>query len=146
MLNVCCFHDDIFVLVYCKSPIWKEARKSQQKKIMMNLSHSYCARCSLQFDKKSIFDMHLSIVHKERVDIKEELSSFENEPNLGIEMVLLRCEPCDSSFETKTILDQHNSSYHEENRPLKCDICNYIFSKRSSLKLCCKNMYTFFQI
>ena len=26
----------------------------------------------MQFDKKSIFDMHLSIVHKERIEIKEE--------------------------------------------------------------------------
>ena len=32
----------------------------------------YCEMCSLQFDKKIIFIMHLSIVHKEVVDIKEE--------------------------------------------------------------------------
>ena len=32
----------------------------------------YCTKCSLQFDKKIIFDMHLSIVHKETMDIKKE--------------------------------------------------------------------------
>ena len=38
----------------------------------MNIKDFYCLRCSLQFDKKSIFDMHLSIVHGERIEIKEE--------------------------------------------------------------------------
>ena len=74
----------------------------------MNLSHSYCVRCSLQFDKKTIFDMHLSIVHKEKVKVKGEPKSFESEPNLGSETEVYRCEPCDSSFETKIIFDQHN--------------------------------------
>ena len=32
----------------------------------------YCKKCSLQFDKKIIFDMHLNIVHKEKINIKEE--------------------------------------------------------------------------
>ena len=32
----------------------------------------YCEKCSLQFVKRSILKMHLSIVHKEKVDIKEE--------------------------------------------------------------------------
>ena len=48
----------------------------------MNLSHSYCSRCSLQFDKKSIFDMHLSIVHKEIVKIKENV--WNNKKNLQL--------------------------------------------------------------
>ena len=33
----------------------------------------YCTKCSLQFDKRIIFDMHLSIVHKETIDINKEL-------------------------------------------------------------------------
>ena len=32
-----------------------------EKKILWDL---YCFQCSLQFDKKSIYDMHLSIIHK----------------------------------------------------------------------------------
>ena len=32
----------------------------------------YCFECSLQFDKKYVFDVHLSVVHGERLDIKEE--------------------------------------------------------------------------
>ena len=48
----------------------------------MNISDFYCLRCSLQFDNKSIFDMHLSIVHNEKNQIKEEQSICKNEPNL----------------------------------------------------------------
>ena len=82
----------------------------------MNFSHSYCSRCSLQFDKKSIFDMHLSIVHKENVVVKEEPESFENEPNFASGTVVYRSEPCNSSFETKTISVQHNSSCQGEKK------------------------------
>ena len=32
----------------------------------------YCYKCSLQFDKKSVFDLHLSLVHGEKLEIKEE--------------------------------------------------------------------------
>ena len=67
----------------------------------MNLSNSYCVRCSLQFDKKTIFEMHLAIVHQEKVKVKKEPNSFENEPNFGGETEVYRCEPCDSSFESQ---------------------------------------------
>ena len=32
----------------------------------------YCFECSIQFDKKYVFDVHLSVVHGEKLDIKEE--------------------------------------------------------------------------
>ena len=65
---------------------------SKSKKV-----YQFCE--SLQFDKKSTFNMNLAIVHKE----KEEPMSFENEPNVDIINILYRCEPCNSSFETQII-------------------------------------------
>ena len=76
--------------------------------------------------------MHLSIVHKENVEIKEEPKSFENEPNFASEPEVYRSEPCHSSFETKTILIQHNSSYQGENKPFNCEICDYHSSLKSN--------------
>ena len=32
----------------------------------------YCFECSLQFDKKYVFDVHLSLVHGEELEIKQE--------------------------------------------------------------------------
>ena len=31
----------------------------------------YCQECFLQFDSKSVFDLHLSLVHGEKVEIKK---------------------------------------------------------------------------
>ena len=70
----------------------------QFKKIIMSFKDWYCSRCSLQFDKKIIFDMHLSIVHKESVEIKEESLTCKNEPNLGSEKAQFECEFCVSKF------------------------------------------------
>ena len=61
----------------------------------MNLPHSYCSRCSLQFGKKKIFDMHVSLVHKEKVETKEEPKSCGN---------------------------AHIESMHEEKQALKCEM------------------------
>ena len=57
----------------------------------MSVKDWYCSMCSLQFDKKVIFDMHLSIVHKEIVEIKEESIIFKDEPNLDTGKVQLMC-------------------------------------------------------
>ena len=35
----------------------------------------YCFECSLQFDKKYVFDVHLSLVHGEELEIKQEPES-----------------------------------------------------------------------
>ena len=32
----------------------------------------YCQDCSLQFDNKTVFDLHLSLVHGEKIEIKKE--------------------------------------------------------------------------
>ena len=75
----------------------------------MNLNDFYCLRCSLQFDNKSIFDMHLSIVHKEKNQIKEEQMISKNEKNPDYEEVPLICDICNSNFEySKYTLYLHN--------------------------------------
>ena len=40
----------------------------------------YCFQCSLQFDKKSIYDMHLSIVHKYKSRTESFLTEIKSEP------------------------------------------------------------------
>ena len=99
----------------------------------MSFKDWYCSRCSLQFDKKVIFDMHLSIVHKEIVEIKESIT-FKDEPNLDTEKVLLMCDICDSKFETQITLNKHIDSQHVKNKTLKCEICDYTCPKKITLK------------
>ena len=38
-------------------------------------NHLYCYECSLQFDTNYVFDVHLSFVHGEKLDIKQKPDS-----------------------------------------------------------------------
>ena len=40
---------------------------------------TYCKLCSLQFNSKSIFAVHLSIVHKQKKEVQEEATICKNE-------------------------------------------------------------------
>ena len=31
----------------------------------------YCEKCTLQFDKKNVFDLHLDLVHGEEIKVKK---------------------------------------------------------------------------
>ena len=37
----------------------------------------YCEKCSLQFDKKTVYDIHLSSVHKMNIEVKSEEKTVE---------------------------------------------------------------------
>ena len=41
----------------------------------IKISHLYCYECSLQFDTKYVFDIHLSVTHGKKLDIKQEPDS-----------------------------------------------------------------------
>ena len=63
---------------------------------------SYCTKCSLQFGNRSVYNMHLSIVHKENVEIKQESTCDVLEKEIGEpEKVSLQCEICDKAFSTR---------------------------------------------
>ena len=102
----------------------------------------YCTKCSLQFDKKIIFDMHLSIVHKEIIDIKKEPTCstlMENSDETRSTSVQekkkpFKCDMCDYSFSEKGSLKRHIASVHEGKKPFKCDVCSYSASERANLK------------
>ena len=79
--------------------------------------------------------MHLSIVHKESVDLKEETLIYGNKPSLPKEQVLFQCNSCDSKFETEINLNQHNLSDHKKTKLFKCDLCDYSSSQKGNLKI-----------
>ena len=64
----------------------------------------YCTKCSLQFNKSSVYDMHLSIVHKENVELKKETTCSILEKEIEEqEKVSFQCENCDKPFSNKKI-------------------------------------------
>ena len=50
----------------------------------------YCEKCSLQFDKKIVYDIHLSFVHKMNIEVKSEEKTIEIKEE--DESLVLQCE------------------------------------------------------
>jgi hypothetical protein len=63
----------------------EEIKMEEQKIVFRDL---FCELCSLQFDKKYVFDVHLSIVHKQKIKVKTEPEICEkNKTEVGEKIV-----------------------------------------------------------
>ena len=93
----------------------------------------YCEKCTLQFDKKYVFDLHMDLVHGEEIKVKkeqlikeekfEELQQSEKELSYPITHVMdksFQCDKCDSFFKSKQNLKRHMESVHEGKKPFLC--------------------------
>ena len=74
-------------------------------------------------------------VHKEKIDIKEELtdSSLKEESEVRTRAPI-RCEICGKSFSFMGNMKKHVASVHERRKTFKCDICDYSFSLKGNMK------------
>ena len=98
------------------------------------MSNWSCIRCSLQFDKNYAFDLHLSLVHGEKIEVKNEtIICKENvqDPQMSkgrlsndIVEKQFKCDICDSFFQTKQTLKRHIQSIHTKEKPYLCNICD----------------------
>ena len=92
----------------------------------------YCYECSLQFDTKYVFDVHLSVVHGKKLDIKQEPYSQAlvipetQEPEHPREEISWK----NQSIRRRTA----STSGHKETEPFKCDICNAEFTSKHVMK------------
>ena len=103
----------------------------------------FCNKCSLQFGKKYVFDLHLSLVHGEKIkvksepqDCKENSQEFQTpEKNCSdLEVVTsLKCDMCDSFFKDKRDLKKHVESVHEQKKQFHCNICDAYLTTKQSL-------------
>ena len=117
----------------------------------------YCFLCSLQFESRSIYDLHLSLIHnykcREEIFVKKELEeevlpicskNIQSKPkeNQGlVENILsvqekkkpFKCKFCGNGYSYKSKMNRHVSSVHEGKKPFKCEFCNYGFSTKGDL-------------
>ena len=103
----------------------------------------FCKRCNLQFGKKYVFDLHLSLVHGEKMEIENEQSKYREdfqETQISGKIISdhvldtsLKCDKCSSVFKTKGNLKRHIESVHEGKKPFKCNICDSSFSRNTHL-------------
>ena len=104
----------------------------------------FCNKCTLQFDKKYVFDLHLLLVHGEKMaevkiepgiseDNFQELQASEPVFPDHVVDIGLKCKTCDASFEEKGDLIGHVSSVHEGKKPFKYNTCDASFTKKQSI-------------
>ena len=84
----------------------------------------FCKICSLQFDKKAVYDIHMSFVHKiatlieeENEDLNQDIN-LENNTNLNSPIkknieVSINCSLCQANFSKKDYLKRHIEAVHE---------------------------------
>ena len=114
----------------------------------------FCDKCLLQFDKKIVFDIHLSFVHKMsiKIDSEEKTIEIKNEdtdsafqtnskkPNQNIINPIdegnkpHKCKMCNYTTSLRGHLNRHIELVHEGKKPHICSICDYSFSEKGSLK------------
>ena len=119
-------------------------------------------KCSLQFDNKVVYDMHMSLLHKEaknmeqsaNEEIKKEpefadkINSLQNKKCTGFIQKsrtkttsidegkkLKVCLYCDARFSFNSKLKRHVESVHEGKKPHKCSFCDYTCSEKGNLKM-----------
>ena len=67
----------------------------------MRLKDWYCNKCSLQFNKKSGFDIHVSTVDNQKVDKEQKMIIYNREPKKALGKELFQYDVCDVQMKTK---------------------------------------------
>ena len=78
----------------------------------------FCGKCSLQFDKKIVYDVHLSFVHKAKdtVEIEEKINQIKEENEA---LVIL----CDDKKPKTNLVSLYST--HKKSKSHKCSICDF---------------------
>ena len=117
----------------------------------MNILHKnwFCHQCSLQFDSKYIYSLHLKLLHKHKnakrsnkneLKLDESISSDEkSDSNNQIasdqkKKKTFKCEICQYYSSRKSNLNVHITSVHKEKKSFKCKFCKYASSVKGNLK------------
>ena len=101
----------------------------------VKISHLYCYECSLQFDTKYVFDIHLSVTHGKKLDIKQEPDSQASFIPETIEFEIKHpCKGNGGENESKIRkVSIKRQSGHKGKKQFNCDLCNAFFGQKSSL-------------
>ena len=125
------------------------------------MKNKFCHACNLQFDTKSFFIHHLSIVHgivleikKESADLEEnsgksnygdfKISEFskgtiesrdENKKLLNFDNKPFSCKYCGKNFVNSFTLERHTQNIHEfKTKQYSCEKCDFSFAQKCNLK------------
>ena len=98
----------------------------------------FCEECALQFGKKLVFDLHLSLVHRKKTNIKTKPNICDSQESEELfpshkNNKYARCETCNSCFSSNFSLKKHYAKVHAGEKPLKSDKSDVSFLLNESL-------------
>ena len=102
------------------------------------MKDNFCEECALQFGKKLVFDLHLSLVHGKKTIIKTEPNINESQESeklvASCKNKYAKCETCNSCFSSNFSLKKHYEKVHGGEKPLKSDKSDVSFSLNENNK------------
>ena len=112
---------------------------------IINTKNLYCEKCSLQFDKKYVFDLHLSLKHGKMIQVKTEPEIYtekSQEPQMSEKSFSdhveseksYNFETGNSKNEAKTRLKSQSESHSSGMKSYECIVCSVCFSNKVLLK------------
>ena len=101
------------------------------------MKDNFCEECALQFGKKLVFDLHLSLVHGKKTIIKTEPNINESQESEKLvasrKNKYAKCETCSSCFSSNFSLKKHYEKVHAGEKPLKSDKTDFAFALNKNL-------------
>ena len=104
---------------------------------------SFCEKYTLQFDNKHVFDLHLSLVHGEKIKLKNEPVMCEekfqdhhkSEKEFQNNLVEnhLKCDVCNSFLKNEQNVERHIQSVHKSVKFFRCNTCAAHFNQKRDL-------------
>ena len=82
--------------------LYNETIQNDNREKTEKMNNLFCENCSLQFDKKIVFDLHLSLVHGEKIGVK----------NKDKKESLVEFVECGKILASKKALTRHKSKIH----------------------------------
>ena len=106
----------------------------------------FCEECALQFGKKLVFDLHLSLVHERKTNTKTEPNMCDSQESEELfpshkNNKYARCETCNSCFSSNFSLKKHYAKFHAGEKPLKSDKTDVSFPLIESLNENSKSIF-----
>ena len=110
-----------------------------------NTKNLYCEKCSLKFDKKYAFDLHLSLKHGQKIHVKTEPEIYTEKshvPQMSEKSFSdhvesekpYNFETDNSKNEAKTRLKNQSESHSSGKKSFECIVCSVCFSNKVLLK------------
>ena len=97
----------------------------------------FCEKCSLQFDKKVVYDIHMSFVHNISNSSANDrkVTEVKEENKIPQKSYIAKPNENPTKQTVNIAIETQITSVHEEEKSHKCSICDHSFAYKSHLKI-----------